>query len=132
MKRLASLTFCMLFVFTAKAQEVHFDFDRNINFTLYKTYVFVGWQEDSDRLINDLDRKRLRNAFRNEFAIRKIKRDTINPDFAVSLFLVVDKKTTTTPTEPIWVEPVITVEAGAGVRVLRQPPSPKVIIWLEL
>jgi len=96
MKTLCLLSVSILLGFFLKAQEAHFDFDRKVNFTLYKTFTFLGWQEDSDKLINDFDRRRIRDAFRREFSIRKIRQDTLNPDVAISLFLVIDKKTSTT------------------------------------
>ena len=96
MKTLAFLTILVSTVFSAKTQEVTFDFDRKVNFTLYKTFVFLGWQQDSDKLVNDFDRRRIRDAFLKEFAIRKFRQDTINPDVAIQLFLVIDKKTSTT------------------------------------
>ena len=72
------------------------DLDKTNDFSSYKTYSFLGWQDDSDKIINDLDRKRLRDAFNHEFTSRGLKFVKENGDMAVSLFIVVDQKTSTT------------------------------------
>ena len=72
-KSLTVLAICIFFYDTTSAQ-VTYDYDKEANFTQYKTYSFGGWQEDSDKLINDLDKKRkTRNCFLNFFPISRIK-----------------------------------------------------------
>ncbi|RLD52089.1 MAG: DUF4136 domain-containing protein, partial [Bacteroidetes bacterium] len=43
------------------------DFDPTVDFTQYKTFEYYGWLEDSDKLINDLDKRRIESAFGAEF-----------------------------------------------------------------
>ncbi len=35
------------------------DFDRSVDFTQYKTFEYFGWMEESDKLLNDLDKPRI-------------------------------------------------------------------------
>lgn len=72
------------------------DVDKSVDFSKYKTYNFLGWQEGSDKLVSDLDKKRLRDAFISEFESRGMKPVKENGDLAISLFIVIDQKTTTT------------------------------------
>jgi len=72
------------------------DMDKTVDFSKYETYSFLGWQEDSDKIMNDFDEKRLRDAFISEFEARGMKAVPENGDMAVTLFIVVDKKTSTT------------------------------------
>ncbi len=76
--------------------QVTTDYDRSVDFTKYKTFSFAGWQKDSEKLLNDLDKTRLRDAFKAEFANRDLKIVTDNADALVSLYLVIDNKTSTT------------------------------------
>jgi hypothetical protein len=76
--------------------QVKSDFDKTVDFTTYKTYTFKGWAKDSDKQLNDLDKKRVEDAFKNEFDKRGLKMDNNNPDLAVTLFIVIQKKTSTT------------------------------------
>ena len=72
------------------------DVDKTVDFTQYKTYNFLGWQEDSDRLIQEFDKKRLRDAFISEFEARGLTGVEENGDMAITLFYVIDQKTSTT------------------------------------
>ena len=86
----------LLFV-QVHAQKVHTDRDKDADFTKYKTFSFLGWQNDSDKLLNDLDKDRMLKAFGNELDSRQLKKaDGDDADMAISLFLVVEQKTSTT------------------------------------
>ncbi len=83
-----------LFATTLFAQKVTTDYDKTIDFSQYKTYQFLGWQNDSDLIMNDLDKKRLRDAFIAELDARKMVQSETG-DMAISLFIVVNQKTST-------------------------------------
>ncbi len=99
MKKLAKLTMLIafsFFVFNSTMAQVSADYDKSVDFSKYQTYSFAGWQDDSDKLLNDLDKDRMRNAFQEEFAARNMKISSDNADAVVTLYLVVDNKTSTT------------------------------------
>ncbi len=89
------LTLCLFLTGMLQAQ-VKSDYDKTIDFTKYKTYSFAGWQNDSDKLINDLDKTRILDAFKAEFDARNMTLVEDNADAVVTLFLVIDNKTSTT------------------------------------
>ncbi len=72
------------------------DYDKNVDFTKYSTFTFLGWQEESDKQINEFDRERILQAFKNELNARGLTRNDDNPDVAITLFLVFDQKTSIT------------------------------------
>ncbi len=78
------------------AQKVTGDFEESTDFSKYKTYEFIGWQDDSDQVMNDFDKKRLRESIQSEMAARQFEYVESGGDMAVSLFVVVDQKTSTT------------------------------------
>jgi len=94
-KTLAFLLICFLFTNNSNGQ-VTYDYDKDTNFAELKTYSFGGWQEDSDKLINDLDKKRILQSFKSEFTQRGMEYVLGDADVIVTLFLVVDDKTSTT------------------------------------
>ena len=94
MKTLFTFTL-ILFATTLFAQKVTSDYDKDTDFSGYKTYQFLGWQNDSDEIMNDLDKNRLRDAFKAEMDARNMVLSE-NGDMAISLFIVVDHKTSTT------------------------------------
>ncbi len=78
------------------AQKVTGDYEKTTDFTKYKTYEFIGWQGDSDKVMNDFDKKRLRDAIQDEMRSRQFELVESGSDMAICLFVVVDKKTSTT------------------------------------
>ncbi len=78
------------------AQKVTVDLDKDTDFTKYKSITFLGWQKDSDKLMNDLDKERMRNAFTAEFKSRGMEKGGDDADIAITLYLVLEQKTSTT------------------------------------
>ena len=72
------------------------DVDKTVDFSQYKTFSFLGWQANSDKILNDLDKKRIHDAFGNEFEARGLTYVESGGDMDVTLFIVVDQKTTVT------------------------------------
>jgi hypothetical protein len=70
--------------------------DKTVDFSQYKTYSFLGWEKNSDEILNEFDKKRIKDAFANEFNARGIKYVESGGDMDISLFIVVDQKTSTT------------------------------------
>lgn len=92
-----SFVFVLIVMFLSSAfSQVTADFDKSTDFSKYKTFSFAGWQKDSDQLMNDIDKKTLRTAFENEFSARGLNIVTDNADAVVSLYFVIDNKTSTT------------------------------------
>ena len=76
--------------------QVKSDYDKNVDFTKYKTYTFKGWEKNSDQILEKFDKDRILKAFAHELDIRGLTKDDANPDVAITLFIVVDNKTSTT------------------------------------
>jgi hypothetical protein len=98
MKIFRTLTLGLFFGILASCSSVKVvtDMDQSVDFSKYSTYSFLGWQANSDEILNDFDRKRIRDAFIKEFEARGMTYTAENGDVDVSLFIVVDQKTTTT------------------------------------
>lgn len=93
----ATLLSIAMFLFAGTLQaQVTADYDKTADFSTYKTYSFLGWQKDSDSILNDFDRKRLQDSFRSEFAARGLTYDENGGDMAVSLYIFVQSKTDVT------------------------------------
>ena len=87
----------ILLMTQVNAQKVHTDFDKDADFTKFKTFAFLGWQNNSGDILNDLDKERLRKAFISEFDQRQlVNAEEDEADLAITLFLVVEQKTSTT------------------------------------
>ncbi len=86
----------MLFMLTACSNmTVTSDVSETADFSQYKTYSFLGWAKDSDKIMNDLDKARIQKAFKNEFTKRGLTYVKSDGDMAVSLFIVVSQENST-------------------------------------
>jgi hypothetical protein len=68
------------------------EYDKSTDFTPYKTYSFYGWAKESDKIINDIDKKNLEDAVANELAKRGISYLESGGDLTVSLFIQFDRQ----------------------------------------
>lgn len=99
MKNLTQLLVVILSVFTimsCSSIKVTSDSEKTTDFSQYKTYSFLGWQNNSDQIMNDFDKKRMRDAFEAEFQKRELKFVESGGDMAISLFIVVNQEKTVT------------------------------------
>jgi len=76
--------------------QANSDYDKTIDFAKYSTYSFAGWQDNSDQLLNDIDKNRILTAFKQEFTARNMTLVTANADVVVTLYFVINNKTSTT------------------------------------
>ena len=95
MKSLFSAFIFVLATTIVSAQKVTTDMDDTYDFSKIKTWEWIGFQEGSTEL-NDLDRKRMGDAFLSEFNERKMVYQQEDADVAISIFIVVSKETSTT------------------------------------
>ena len=77
------------------AQKVKVQKDKEADFSKYKTLTFIGWQEDSDQLMDDKNRELMLNTFVSELKSRGLEEGTKDADLAVSLYLVLEEKSNT-------------------------------------
>lgn len=73
--------------------KVTSDYDKTVDFSTYKTYTYYGWSENSDKILTSFDKERIEKSFEDEFAKRGWTINQSNGDATVSLYIVVDQKT---------------------------------------
>ena len=73
--------------------QVKSDYDKNADFSKYKTYSFAGWEKNSGKILNDMDKQRIYNDLKAEFAARGMKYVKSGGDAILALYVVVQKKT---------------------------------------
>ena len=72
------------------------DKDGSVDFSQFKTLSYYGWTEESDKILNSLEKERIEKAFGAEFEKRGYTYTERDGDIIVSLFIVVDQKRGTT------------------------------------
>jgi hypothetical protein len=69
------------------------DYDKTIDFSKYNTYTYYGWAENSDKILSSFDKERIEKSFEEEFTKRGWAVNQSGGDATVSLYIVVDQKT---------------------------------------
>jgi hypothetical protein len=69
------------------------DYDKTTDFSKYKTFSYYGWADNSDKILTQFDKDRIESAFKSEFAKRGMTANQNNGDAIISLYIVVDQKT---------------------------------------
>jgi len=88
--------FLIVIITSYSYSQINSDFDKNTDFTKYKTVSFGGWEKESDKVLNGFDKKRITDALTNEFSSRGIKLVETNGDATITLYLVIQTKTNIT------------------------------------
>ncbi len=97
MKYLVSIwLLSIIFLGACSSIKVTSDSDKEADFSKYKTFEYYGWAEESDKILNRFDKERIESAFGDEFTKRGLKYVKDGGDMVVSLYIVVDQKTSTT------------------------------------
>lgn len=93
MRKLFLLPVIVLALSACSTLKVSYDVDGSVDFEQYKTFEYYGWAEESDRILNRLDRERIEKSFSAEFNKRGMKYVKEDGDLIVVLFIVVEQKT---------------------------------------
>ncbi len=68
------------------------DYDKDTDFTPYKTYSFYGWAKNSDQIINQINKDRIESAVAAEMEKRGYTYIESGGDLTVSLFIQLDQQ----------------------------------------
>lgn len=101
MKKIAFITIGvvgLILLNSCSSLKVYSDVDSSVDFTSYKSLEYYGWAEESDMILSTLDKDRIENAFGEEFKKRGFEIVESGGDMIVTLFIVVEQKTSTTAT----------------------------------
>ncbi len=90
------LPLVIAFTFSCSSVKVNTDTAKNTDFNQYTSANYLGWQDNINEVMNDFDKKRLREAFEAELKKRNIEQVDSDGDMAISLFIVKDQKTSVT------------------------------------
>ena len=96
MKRTTLILTVIFISISIHAQKVVYDMDKSVDFSQFKTFEFLGWQDDTGNLLNDMDKKRLQTSFTSEFDARKLERTDGEADMAISIYVVVSQEKSVT------------------------------------
>jgi len=71
--KISSVIALMALVISCSPTKVVTDINKDTDFSTYETNSFLGGQDDSDEILHDFDKKRIRDAFISEIEARGLK-----------------------------------------------------------
>ena len=101
MKKIAFITIGvvgLILLNSCSSLKVYSDVDSTVDFSMLKSLEYYGWAEESDKILSTLDKDRIETAFGEEFQKRGFEIVESGGDMIVTLFIVVEQKTSTTAT----------------------------------
>ena len=99
-KSIIGLAALALAVMMSSCSSIQFtsDMDETIDFNSYKTFMYYGWAQESNQILNQLEQKRIESAFGDEMSKRNLEFVEEGGDLIVTLFIVTQNKTRTSAT----------------------------------
>ena len=91
--KLAIILAIALGISSCSTVNVVVDQNKNTDFSRYKTYSFLGWQNHSDKELSTEDKGYLRDAFIKEFERRGMQKVNSGGDMQISLYIVTSVET---------------------------------------
>jgi len=88
----------LLILASCSSIQVTWDYDKNADFANLKTYEYYGWADNSDKILNTIDKTRIEKSFSTEFAERGITYVKEGGDMVVALYIVTEQRQETTAT----------------------------------
>lgn len=74
------------------------DYDKTVDFNVFKTYSYYGWAENSDKILSPFDKERIEQAFADEFNKRGLQFVKEGGDLTVALYIQTQQMQETTAT----------------------------------
>lgn len=96
MKRIVYLLLVSTIIVGCSSISVTTDYDKTADFNSFKTYSFYEWKEESDQLLTNFDKERIKNSVGEELEARGYTFKEGEADLTVSLFVVLEQKTSRT------------------------------------
>lgn len=93
MKKILGFLSILLLASCGSSVSVSYDYDKEADFSQYETFEYYGWAEESDKILNEFDKRRIEEAVGGQLADRGLEYVESGGDLVVSLFIVVDEKT---------------------------------------
>jgi hypothetical protein len=91
--RYSLLPALVLVLASCSSVSVVVDQNKSTDFSKYKTYSFLGWQNHSDKDLSVEDKGHLRDAFTKEFERRGLQKVNSGGDMQISLYIVLSVET---------------------------------------
>lgn len=95
MKKLIYSLVAIFILSSCSSLKVTTDYDPKVDFTQYKTFNFLPWSKQMDKILSKYDQSRVRAAATQELEKLGFQKAEGKTDLAVSILIIIDEKTGT-------------------------------------
>ncbi|NOY49586.1 MAG: DUF4136 domain-containing protein [Chlorobi bacterium] len=83
----------LLLLYSCSTITVTADYDKDVDFSTYKTFSLMSWREDNNKLLTPFDKKRIEEAVKNEMTARNYTYQETGGELAISVFIILEDRT---------------------------------------
>lgn len=92
-KTLIPILFAALLFASCNPVKLVVDYDGEVQFAKYETYMILPWRKENSEMVNEINRQRIYDALEREMNARGYKRVDSNADLAVNVMVIIEEKT---------------------------------------
>ncbi len=89
---LAIMALTLLLLAGCSSAKIASDYNKNNDFTGYKTFSFLNWHPDNSKMIDKVEQDRIYRVITEQMEARGYKRVTISGELAINIIVMIDKK----------------------------------------
>ena len=92
MKKLGLLVIAAVLIAACSSIKIVTGYNKTVDFTKFKTLTYYGWSDNSDKILNSINKEQIEKLFAKEFENRGITITKGESDIIVSLYVVTQTK----------------------------------------
>ena len=92
MKKLGLLVIASVLLVACSSIKIVTGYNKTVDFTKFKTLTYYGWSDNSDKILNSINKEQIEKLFAKEFVNRGITITKGESDIIVSLYVVTQTK----------------------------------------
>lgn len=86
------LSLLVLALSSCSSAKISSDYDKENDFTQYKTFSFLNWNPDNSKMIDKVEQDRIYRVITEEMEARGFKKVTVSGELAINIIVMIDKK----------------------------------------
>jgi len=92
MKKLGLLVIAAVLISACSSIKIVTGYNKTVDFTEFKTLKYYGWSDNSDKILNSINKEQIEKLFAKEFESRGVSITKGKSDITVSLYVVTQTK----------------------------------------
>jgi hypothetical protein len=86
------LPFILLVAVSCRSVKIDNNWDKEVDFSTFKTYSLYPWDKQNDQVLNDYDKMTIAGAIKNEMNLRGYKHVEKGGELMISTFVIIEEK----------------------------------------